>query len=117
MQKIFISCWFPLLQTGVPITDILEVSEEVDNKIVMVSAIYDFTTPALLQCDFTSPFTVRKQLKSKSCTSIYIGCYRSGSNSVPYGCGSNQEQILAGSGKADIHIPYSPEYLISWRLH
>lgn len=45
----------PVAANGGTGTDVLEVAEEVDHKTVMVSAIYDFTTPCPAQCDFSSP--------------------------------------------------------------
>lgn len=54
----------PVAENGGTGTDVLQVAEEVDHKIVMESAIYDFTTPCPAQCDFTSP------LYSKQTTAV-----------------------------------------------
>ena len=45
----------PVAENGGTGTDILQVPVEVDSKTVMVSSIYDFTTPCPAQCDFSSP--------------------------------------------------------------
>ena len=56
----------PVAENGGTGKDILQVPEVIDSKTVMVSSIYDFTTPCPAQCDFTSPlYSIDKKQTSE----------------------------------------------------